>query len=434
MSDAQAQTAGRQPAVRVLVVDDSAVTREVLTALLNSDAEISVIGQAATGAEAVELTATLRPDLVTMDLMMPGMDGMEATRRIMARNPTPVLFLSSFFDKQGTYSRADAIAAGALDVVEKPALMPDWRWHNAAGKLVQKVKSLAKVPVVAHIHGARKLLAQEASQAEAFVGPAADLVAIGASSGGPRVIEALLSSLPPTYALGIVVVQHMSDGFTTSMLRWLRERCSLPIKVAEEGDAIIPRRVLFTPETSHLVVGIGGRVHLSDAAPVNGHRPSVDVTFQSVARVYGARCAGCVVDRYGLGWSTGSAGDPKRGRRHHGAERRELLDFRHAARRNRAARRAAGAVAGRHHPQPERTSRGACAIADLASFSAVRDLIESATSIASVAMLRARQEYENVVRDWERHTLQMTEEFASDLTAEQLVGFCRNTLDRLQNV
>jgi two-component system chemotaxis response regulator CheB len=300
------------PEVRVLVVDDSAVTREVLTTLLNSDPEIRVVGQASNGAQAVEMTATLRPDLVTMDLMMPGMDGMEATRRIMARHPTPVLFLSSYFDRDGAYSRADAIAAGALDVVEKPALMPDWRWQNSAGKLVQKVKSLAKVPVVAHIHGARKLLAQEESQYELFAGPAADVVAIGASSGGPRVIEALLSSLPSTYALGIVVVQHITDGFTSSMLQWLQERCPLQLKVAEEGDAILPRRVLFTPATAHLVASIGGRVHLSDGEAVNGHRPSIDVTFQSIAKVYGARSAGVLL--------TGMGADGARG----------LLAIRHA--------------------------------------------------------------------------------------------------------
>ncbi len=287
------------PKVRVLIVDDSAVTREVLTSLLNSDPDIRVIGQAATGAEAVQMTASLRPDIVTMDLMMPGMDGMEATRRIMARHPTPVLFLSSFFDKEGTYTRADAIAAGALDVVEKPALIPDWRWQNTAGKLVQKVKALSKVPVIAHIHGARKLLAREGPAAAAPAGPAADVVAIGASSGGPRVIEMLLSSLPSTFALGIVVVQHMTDGFTASMLRWLQERCALEIKVAEDGDAIVPRRVLFTPETLHLVVAIGGRVHLSDAGPVNGHRPSIDVTFQSIARIYGARSAGILLTGMG---------------------------------------------------------------------------------------------------------------------------------------
>ncbi len=156
------------------------------------------------------------------------------------------------------------------------------------------------MPVIAHIHGARKLLAQEASQFESFVGPAADVVAIGASSGGPRVIEALLSSLPSTYALGIVVVQHMTDGFTTSMLRWLQERCALQIKVAEEGDADhAAARAVHAGDARTWSSAIGGRVHLSDAEPVNGHRPSIDVTFQSVAKVYGARSAGVLLTGMG---------------------------------------------------------------------------------------------------------------------------------------
>jgi two-component system chemotaxis response regulator CheB len=234
-----------------------------------------------------------------MDLMMPGMDGMEATQRIMARTPTPVLFLSAYFGSDSKYSRADALAAGALDIMEKPALVPDWRWRASAGPLIRKVKALSQVPVIAHIHGARRLLAQEEAHTEAWSGPAADVVAIGASSGGPRVLEELLSTLPATFALGIVVVQHMTDGFTTGLLRWLQEKCPLPVKVAEEGDAILPRRVLFTPESVHLVAVHGGRVHLSDAEPVNGHRPSIDVTFTSVARVYGARSAGVLLTGMG---------------------------------------------------------------------------------------------------------------------------------------
>lgn len=291
--------------VRVLVVDDSAVVREVLQSLLESDPDIKVIGHATNGAEAVEMTATLRPDLVTMDLMMPGMDGMEATKRIMARHPTPVLFLSAYFGGEGKYTRADAIAAGALDIMEKPALIPDWRWRSSAGPLIKKVKALSTVPVIAHIHGARRLLAQENTQWDVYAGPAADVVAIGASSGGPRVLEEILSSLPATFALGVLVVQHMTDGFTPSMLRWLQDKCPLPVKVAEEGETITPRRVLFTPDKTHMVVTLGGRIHLSDSEPVNGHRPSIDVTFNSLAKVYGARSAGVLLS--GMG-SDGAAG------------------------------------------------------------------------------------------------------------------------------
>ncbi len=291
--------------VRVLIVDDSPVVREVLQSLLESDPDIKVVGHAANGAEAVELTATLRPDLVTMDLMMPGMDGMEATKRIMARHPTPVLFLSAYFGGEGKYTRADAIAAGALDIMEKPALIPDWRWRSAAGPLIKKVKSLSTVPVIAHIHGARRLLAQEETQADSYSGPAADVVAIGASSGGPRVVEEILSNLPTTFALGVLVVQHMTDGFTTSMLRWLQDKCPLPVKVAEDGDTILPRRVLFAPETAHMVVTLGGRIHLSDSDPVNGHRPSIDVTFNSLAKVYGARSAGVLLTGMGADGAVG---------------------------------------------------------------------------------------------------------------------------------
>ena len=137
-----------RPEVRVLIVDDSVVVREILKQMLESDPGIRVIGMAANGGEAVELTARLKPDLVTMDLVMPGMGGMEATERIMAYHPTPVLFFSSYFNQEGQSSRLDALAAGALDIMEKPSLMPDQHWEAMAAPLVLKVKALAQVPVI----------------------------------------------------------------------------------------------------------------------------------------------------------------------------------------------------------------------------------------------------------------------------------------------
>lgn len=294
-----------QPEVRVLIVDDSAVVRDVLKRMLESDPAIKVVGMAADGGEAVELTAQLRPDLVTMDLMMPGMDGMEATERIMAYHPTPVLFFSSYFDRAGMYSRPDALAAGALDVMDKPTFIPDKSWDAVAGTLVEKVKVLAQIPVVTHMHGAHVLARQRAQARAAAARPTVDVVAIGASSGGPRVLEEMFSTLPATYALAVLVVQHMTEGFMTGLMRWLQIRCPLPVRVAGEGDAILPRRVLFAPEWAHLVVQPDGRIHLSEGDPVNGHRPSVDVTFLSLAKVYGARAAGMILT--GMG-SDGAAG------------------------------------------------------------------------------------------------------------------------------
>lgn len=293
--------------VRVLIADDSLVVRRVLKEMLESEQGIRVIGMAESGAEAVELTARLRPDLITMDLMMPGMDGLEATARIMAQHPTPVLFFSSYFDGEGLHSRFDALAAGALDVVEKPTLVPDERWEAHAGALVRKVKALAQVPVVAHIRGAHVVAAQRGRGAAPSPGAkrAVQVVAIGVSSGGPRIVDEILSAMPKNLELAVVVVQHMAEGFMPGLIAWLQPRCPLPVKVAEEGDAILPGQVLFAPDSAHLVVMPTGRVHLSGADPVNGLRPSVDVTFASIASVYRGRAAGVVLT--GMG-SDGAAG------------------------------------------------------------------------------------------------------------------------------
>jgi two-component system chemotaxis response regulator CheB len=296
-----------RPGVRVLIVDDSVVVRHVLKRMLESDPEIRVIGMAADGGEAVEMTAQLRPDLVTMDLVMPGMDGLEATARIMAYHPTPVLFFSSFFDRDGVHSRFDALAAGALDVVEKPTLVPDARWDAQATALVRKVKALAQVPVIAHIRGAHVRARQRTNggRSSGAAERAAEVVGIGVSSGGPRVLDEILSAIPPAFGLSVLVVQHMAEGFMPGLIDWLQQRCPLPVKIAEENDEILPGRVLFAPDSAHLVALPTRRVHLSAADPVNGHRPSVDVTFGSLSKVFGPRAAGVVLT--GMG-SDGAAG------------------------------------------------------------------------------------------------------------------------------
>jgi two-component system chemotaxis response regulator CheB len=288
--------------VRVLIVDDSPVAREVLKMVLEADAGIRVVGMAATGREAVELTARLRPDLVTMDLVMPGMDGMEATQRIMARHPTPILVLSSFVGRDG-FSRRDALAAGALDVLEKPAPMPDPAWQNDGGALARKVKSLAQVPVVTHMYGPRDERRQEFVAAKSAT--AAAVVAIGASTGGPKVVDELLSALPPTYAPAVLVIQHMDAAFMTAMIGSLRQRCALEIRVAEDGDRLQSGRVLFAPAAAHLSVLAGGRVRIEHGPPVGGFRPSVDVTFASLARVYGPRVAGVLLTGMGADGAAG---------------------------------------------------------------------------------------------------------------------------------
>jgi two-component system, chemotaxis family, protein-glutamate methylesterase/glutaminase len=288
-------------AVRVLIVDDSPVARAVLKNVLESGGDIQVVGMAATGYEAVELTATLRPDVVTMDLVMPGMDGMKATEEIMAHHPTPILFLSAFIGRDGVCTRSDVLAAGALDAVEKPSTMPDPRWEAEADTLVQKVKSLARVPVVTHM----RRRGSDPSRPVADSRRATQVVAIGASTGGPKVLEDLLAALPAGYGPAVIVIQHMADAFIGALAAALGKRCPLTIKIAETGDRLLPGTVLIAPPAAHLTVLPGSRVLIDAAAPVSGFRPSIDVTFAALARIYGSRACGVLLTGMGADGAKG---------------------------------------------------------------------------------------------------------------------------------
>jgi len=286
------------PPTRVLIADDSSVVRDVLRQMLESDSGIRVVGMAGTGQEAVALTAKLRPDLVLMDLKMPSMDGMQATERIMAFHPTPILIITSYLDREGKYSYVDALAAGALDVVEKPTVVPGERWQALVPSLIDKVKVLAGVRVITHVQG-KTLHRGRTRRLPSAMARHVEVVGIGVSTGGPRVLHQILSALPTGFSLPVLVVQHITEGFMNGLVEWLRRQCALSVEVAAEGAAILPGRILFAPESLHLEVWPDRRVRLSSGDPTSIHRPSVDVTFKSLAAAYGRQVAGILLTGMG---------------------------------------------------------------------------------------------------------------------------------------
>ena len=283
--------------IRVLVVDDSLLVRQILGRLLESDPAVRVIGYAVDGKEAVETTFQLRPDLITMDIRMPGMDGLEATEKIMAYRPTPILIVTSARDRRGVQVTMEALAAGALEVVEKPTILPDDSWEALGAPLVEKVKLLAGVKVITHLRGRSRLLTGRARPDERE--RPQRVVGIGVSTGGPGVLDVILGALPADFPLALLIVQHISEGFVAGLVEWLSRQVRLPIRLAREGDQVRPGLVLMAPEGVHLIVERGGRAHLGRALPVGGHRPSADVLFRSLADVYGEAAVGVLLTGMG---------------------------------------------------------------------------------------------------------------------------------------
>jgi len=289
---------GRGRRTRVLVVDDSATQRGMLVALLAADPELEIAGWAANGTDAVRAAARLRPDVITMDLHMPGMDGLEATRRIMQETPTPIVMVTADASPENRQRAFDALDAGALAFVPKPR--PGGNGQVSGQELARTVKSMAQVKVVRRWAPERlqRAPAPPVAPRPAPPGRVPAVVAIGASTGGPQVLQEILTRLPATFPLPVLVVQHIAEGFAQGLVGWLQPQCALPLQLATSGVSLDRPAIYVAPTGQHLVVH--GRALLLTTEPAGErHRPSATVLFQSVARDYGAAAVGVLLSGMG---------------------------------------------------------------------------------------------------------------------------------------
>lgn len=284
--------------IRVLIVDDSPTVRALLREILESDAGIRVVGEAADGVEAVREAVRLTPDLITMDVVMPGMDGLEATKEIMIAAPTPILIVSSTGNRSVMDLSFDATQAGALAVVTKPESPLAPAFAEKRDQLLAMVKAMAQVKVVRR-WGPRpgRLTARQAPASR--LDDDRRLVLIGASTGGPAALRRILMDLPRDFAAPILVVQHIAKGFVEGLAAWLNAGCTLHVKVAEEAEILQPRVVYLAPDDRHLGVRPDGRALISDRAPIGGFRPSATFLFETAATALGRNAIALILTGMG---------------------------------------------------------------------------------------------------------------------------------------
>lgn len=283
--------------IRVLVVDDSALMRKLIPQMLAADESIEVVGTAMDGSFCLKKIEELKPNVVTLDLEMPGMNGIDTLKEIMRRQPVPVIVVSSH-STEGATVTMKALGLGAFDFVTKPK---DATAHMAetARELIVKVKAAADCKLKPRMLSGIPAKPQKAA---APAGAPNKIVAIGVSTGGPQALEYVLSQLPADFPSTIVVVQHMPDGFTDMFARRLDEICPLRVKEAQSGDMLQAGRVLICPGSRHMKVKrlpLGDIVVLSDEPRVNGHRPSADVLLRSVAEEFKSSAVGVLMTGMG---------------------------------------------------------------------------------------------------------------------------------------
>ena len=287
--------------IRVLIVDDSPVAQEFLVHILTSDPLIRVVGIVANGALALTAVRDLRPDVITMDIHMPHVDGFEATRAIMESLPTPIVIVSASTSATELASTFKALEAGALAVMLRPPGPGHPQYETCASELIQTVKLMSEIKLVRRIP--RPVSGRPPAPLPAAAAPKAATVirmaAIGASTGGPPVLQKILSGLPRDLSAPLLIVQHITPGFVEGFVDWLGGASGFPVHVAAQGELPLPGHAYVAPDGWHMGVDGGRHIALSDHAPENGLRPSVAHLFRSSAQVLGAHALGVLLTGMG---------------------------------------------------------------------------------------------------------------------------------------
>lgn len=291
--------------IRILVVDDSPTVRQFLEEALSSYPGLRVVGAAPDGNRAIEMARREKPDVITMDVHLPGMDGFEAARRIMETQPTPIVMVSGSVDVREVQLGFRAMEAGALAIVPRPRGFADPRHAEEMGELVRTLRMMSEIRVVRRWPQTRAkgpdfrpgVRAGEAAS-EGPMDPVG-LVAVGASTGGPIALKTLLSGLPKTFPAPLAIVQHMSAGFTDGFVEWLAKSSQFPVIIPEHGRTMEAGRAYIAPQGVHMAVDGRGRILLDAAPPENGMRPSVSRLFGSAAEAYGPRAVGVLLTGMG---------------------------------------------------------------------------------------------------------------------------------------
>lgn len=297
--------------IRVLLVEDSPIALAILKRILSASPDIEIVGTARTGLEAIALIPKVQPQVICTDLHMPEMNGLELTKVVMSTTPKPILVISTSVQHRDSEKAFQMLQAGAVDIFPKPSAGLGTDYIRIQQELISRIKVLAGVSVFT-LRGTRVQepvsspptpspppIRSESVPVPSFSSKVVKMIAIGASTGGPQALQKILSQLPKSLPVPIICVQHISEGFLQGLITWLDQHCELTVMIAPSGELPKPGFVYFPPERQHLELNSVGRFIHSSAPPVGGHRPSIDVTFSSVAQFYGAASMGILLTGMG---------------------------------------------------------------------------------------------------------------------------------------